>query len=56
MMAVRDLALALAAKPRAYAIAWQCVIDGLKLAAANPSFLDARDAISTPSTTSGPQR
>jgi extracellular elastinolytic metalloproteinase len=45
-MAVRDLALALATKPRAYAIAWQCVVDGLKLTAANPSFLDARDSIS----------
>lgn len=44
-MAIRDLALALDAKPRAYAIAWQSVVDGLKLTAANPSFLDARDAI-----------
>jgi extracellular elastinolytic metalloproteinase len=46
MMAVRALAITLSNKPRAYAIAWQCVVDGLKLAPANPSFLDARDAIS----------
>jgi extracellular elastinolytic metalloproteinase len=45
-MAIRDLASALDAKRRAYAIAWQCVVDGLKLTAANPSFLDARDAVS----------
>ena len=32
-------------KPRAYAIAWQSVVDGLKVTAANPSFLDTRDAI-----------
>ena len=37
--------MALDDKPRAYAIAWQSVVDGLKVTAANPSFLDARDAI-----------
>jgi extracellular elastinolytic metalloproteinase len=46
MMAIQDLAAALRDKPRAYAIAWQCVVDGLKLSDANPSFLAARDAIS----------
>ncbi len=46
MMAIRDLAVALGVKARAYAIGWQCVVDGLKLTTANPSFLDARDAIS----------
>jgi extracellular elastinolytic metalloproteinase len=43
--ATRDLGSALDDKPRAYAIAWQSVVDGLKVTAANPSFLDARDAI-----------
>jgi extracellular elastinolytic metalloproteinase len=46
MMATRDLTATLVDKPRAYAITWQCVVDGLKLTPANPSFLDARDAIS----------
>ncbi|GAA4321344.1 hypothetical protein GCM10023149_21160 [Mucilaginibacter gynuensis] len=32
-------------KEQAYYICWQAVIDGLKLMSANPSFLDARDAI-----------
>ena len=43
--ATRDLAASLNDKPRACAIAWQSVVDGLKVTAANPSFLDARDAI-----------
>lgn len=45
IMAIRDLAATLR-KPRAYAIAWQCVVDGLILSRANPSFLAARDVIS----------
>jgi extracellular elastinolytic metalloproteinase len=43
--ATRDLATALGDKAHAYAIAWQSVVDGLKLTPRNPSFLDARDAI-----------
>ena len=43
--ATRDLAASLNDKPRACAIAWQSVVDGLKVTAANPSFLDARGAI-----------
>jgi extracellular elastinolytic metalloproteinase len=31
--------------PRGHQLGWQIVVDGLKLAPANPSFLDARDAI-----------
>jgi extracellular elastinolytic metalloproteinase len=46
MMAIRCLAAVLGDKPRAYAIVWQCVVDGLKATPASPSFLDARDAIS----------
>ncbi|MFN3727379.1 MAG: M36 family metallopeptidase [Allosphingosinicella sp.] len=47
MRATRSLSEALGDKARGYAIAWQAVVDGLKLAPANPSFLDARDAILT---------
>lgn len=41
----RDLAAALGDKKRAYQLGWQLVVDGMKLTPANPSFLDARDAI-----------
>lgn len=40
----RQLDQALGA-PRGHQLAWQVVVDGLKLTPANPSFLDARDAI-----------
>jgi extracellular elastinolytic metalloproteinase len=46
MMAVRRLTAYLNNKDRAYAIAWQCIVDGLKLNRAQPSFLDARNEIS----------
>lgn len=45
MKATRDLIAALNDRPRGFAIAWQAVFDGLRLSPANPSFLDARDAI-----------
>lgn len=41
---IRHLARILG-KPKAYFICWQSVVDGMKLSASNPSFIDARDAI-----------
>jgi extracellular elastinolytic metalloproteinase len=45
MKATRDLIAVLANRQRGFAIAWQAVIDGMRISPANPSFLDARDAI-----------
>jgi extracellular elastinolytic metalloproteinase len=41
----RDMRQALGDKRRGYVFSWQLVVDGFKLTPANPSFLDARDAI-----------
>jgi extracellular elastinolytic metalloproteinase len=41
----RNLNQALNSTTKGHELAWQIVVDGLKLTAANPSFLDARDAI-----------
>lgn len=41
----RDFGAALDDKVRGHRIGWQVVVDGMKLTPANPSFLDARDAI-----------
>ncbi|HEX8737692.1 MAG TPA: M36 family metallopeptidase, partial [Pyrinomonadaceae bacterium] len=41
----RDFGAALGDKVRGHRMGWQVVVDGLKLTPANPSFLDARDAI-----------
>lgn len=41
----RDLGSALGDRVRGHRLAWQIVVDGLKLTPANPSMLDARDAI-----------
>jgi extracellular elastinolytic metalloproteinase len=41
----RDFGAAIGDKIRGHRIGWQIVVDGLKLTPANPSFLDARDAI-----------
>src|SRR6185312_4263912 len=41
----RDLGAALLDKERGHILGWQIVVDGFKLTPANPSFLDARDAI-----------
>jgi extracellular elastinolytic metalloproteinase len=41
----RELGAALNSPERGHVLGWQIVVDGLKLTAANPSFLDARDAI-----------
>lgn len=41
----RDLGAALGDKRRGHLLGWQLVVDGMKLTPANPSFLDARDAI-----------
>lgn len=41
----RDLGTAFANKRRGHLLGWQIVVDGFKLTPANPSFLDARDAI-----------
>ena len=41
----RKLGAALNSPKRGHVLGWQIVVDGLKLTAANPSFLDARDAI-----------
>ena len=35
----------LGSKKRGHLLGWQIVVDGLKLTPANPSFLDARDAL-----------
>lgn len=45
MMMTRKLRAALGNDQQAYRLAWQIVTDGLKLTPANPTFLDARDAI-----------
>jgi extracellular elastinolytic metalloproteinase len=41
----RNLGRALESQEQGHILGWQLVIDGMKLAPANPSFLDARDAI-----------
>jgi extracellular elastinolytic metalloproteinase len=41
----RDINQALDDKRKGYLLSWQLVVDGFKLTPANPSFLDARDAI-----------
>jgi extracellular elastinolytic metalloproteinase len=41
----RDLGTALGDRIRGHRLGWQIVVDGLKLTPANPSLLDARDAI-----------
>jgi extracellular elastinolytic metalloproteinase len=41
----RDLGKALGDKKRGHLLGWQIVVDGFKLTPANPSFLQARDAI-----------
>lgn len=41
----RDFGRALNDKKRGHLLGWQIVVDGFKLTPANPSFLDARDAI-----------
>jgi extracellular elastinolytic metalloproteinase len=43
----RNLAAALGSPTQGYELAWQIVVDGMKLSPANPSFLQARDAILT---------
>lgn len=43
--ATRDLIATPVGRSRGFAVAWQAVFDGLRLSPANPSFLDARDAI-----------
>ena len=45
MMMTRKLRAALGNDQQGYRLAWQIVTDGLKLTPANPTFLDARDAI-----------
>ena len=45
MMARRRIEAAIGNSEESYRIAWALVADGLKLTPANPSFLDARDAI-----------
>lgn len=41
----RDLGAALGDRVRGHRLGWQIVVDGLKLTPANPSMLDARDAV-----------
>ncbi|NJP11985.1 MAG: hypothetical protein HC866_23020 [Leptolyngbyaceae cyanobacterium RU_5_1] len=41
----RNIGAALGSADRGHQIGWQIVVDGMKLSPANPSFLDARDAI-----------
>jgi extracellular elastinolytic metalloproteinase len=41
----RDINQTLGDKRKGYLLSWQLVVDGFKLTPANPSFLDARDAI-----------
>jgi extracellular elastinolytic metalloproteinase len=43
----RELGQALGDKDKGHELGWQIVVDGMKLLAANPSFLDARDGILT---------
>jgi len=45
MMMVRRIRAALANDADGYRLGWQMVVDGLKLTPANPTFLQARDAI-----------
>jgi hypothetical protein len=45
MMMVRRICRALGSDTDGYRLSWQLVVDGLKLTPANPSFLQARDAI-----------
>jgi extracellular elastinolytic metalloproteinase len=45
MQLTRNVAAALDSKERGYQVAWQGVVDGLKLTPKNPSFLVARDAV-----------
>jgi extracellular elastinolytic metalloproteinase len=45
MQLTRNLVKVLGEKERGYVIAWQAVVDGLKLTPKNPSFLTSRDAI-----------
>lgn len=45
MMMTRKIRASLGNDQQGYKLAWQMVTDGLKLTPANPTFLDARDAI-----------
>lgn len=45
MQMTRNMIVALNCKKQGYRIAWQIVVDGLKMTPPNPTFLDARDAI-----------
>jgi extracellular elastinolytic metalloproteinase len=45
MMMVRRMRAGLRSDADGYRLGWQMVVDGLKLTPANPSFLQARDAI-----------
>ena len=45
MQMTRNVRGALGSDTDGYRLAWQIVVNGLKLMSANPSFLDARDAI-----------
>lgn len=45
MEMTRQMRAALESDERGYWLAWQIVVDGLKLTPANPSFLDARNSI-----------
>jgi len=45
LMMTRRIRLALGDNQAGYRLAWSMVVDGLKLTHANPTFLDARDAI-----------
>jgi extracellular elastinolytic metalloproteinase len=47
MQMTRNLVNALGDKARGYRLAWRIVLDGMKLTPAQPSFLDARNAILT---------
>ena len=41
----RNIGAALGSKEKGHELGWQIVVDGMKLTAANPNFLDARDGI-----------
>jgi extracellular elastinolytic metalloproteinase len=43
----RELGKVFGDKEKGHEVGWQIVVDGMKLVAANPSFLDARDGILT---------
>lgn len=45
MEMTRRISAALGSKERGYRVAWQAVVDGLKLTPKNPSFLTARGAV-----------